>query len=84
VRHVHYVATLQVKRVEYDDGRNSSGQPSVAPGPKKVGDVASLTIRGADLEVLKGKVKDHLLVVDDDLNIPLDDVLKPQVRGNIR
>jgi hypothetical protein len=83
MKHIHYVATLQIKRVEYEDGRNLAGQLSSAPGPKKVGDVASLTIRGADLEVLKQKVKDHLVVVDDDLTIPLDDVSKPQARGNI-
>lgn len=72
---VHYVATLQIKRVEHEDTRESSGRYATVPGaPKRtVGDVASLVIRGADLDLLKQKLKDHLLIMEDDLSVPLDD-----------
>lgn len=76
MKNVHYIATLQIKRVEYDDGRNLAGQPSVSPGPRKVGDVVSLTIRSTELEGLKQQVKDHLIVIVDDLAIPLEDEKK--------
>lgn len=83
---VHYVATLLVKRVEVDDGKpqvpTTQGyqNPSVYP-TRKVGDVVTLTVRGSSLDDLKSQLKDHLLIVQDDLSIPLDDTSKGQTRG---
>jgi ferredoxin-NADP reductase len=74
MKNIHYVATLQIKRVEVEDGRNDKGYLSseIHPG-RKVGDVVNLTIRQGDLAVLKQNLNDHLLIIDDDTNIPLAD-----------
>lgn len=76
MKQIHYVATLIVKRVEVEDGKPtvaSTSYPATGSVPsRKVGDVITLTIRSAELEDLKGQLKDHLLVAKDDINVPLD------------
>jgi hypothetical protein len=83
MKQIHYVATLQVRRVEVEDAKNSQGSfhnTGLIPG-RKVGDVISLTLRASTVEDLKQKVKDHLLIIDDDTAIPLDDTSGGAKRG---
>lgn len=75
MKHIYYVATIVIKRVEIEDAKTVSGNynnPGVMQG-RKVGDIASIVVRASELEKLKQQVKDHLLIVDDDTAIPLDD-----------
>ena len=76
MKSIHYVANVVIKRVEVEDGRvdqKNYHQTSIPPARRKVGDVISLTVRGGELEDLKQQLKDHLLVVKDDIDVPLDE-----------
>lgn len=78
MKHIHYTATLVIKRVEWEDGRpevptRQGNLIAAGLATRKVGDVVNLVIRAADIENLKSKLKDHLIVIDDDKNMILEE-----------
>jgi hypothetical protein len=82
MKKIHYVASLVVKRVEVEDGRDPKGYTSVVgkPGERTVGDVTAVTIRAAEISNLRERLKDQVLLIEDDIDIPLGNS-QEQTRG---
>lgn len=80
MKQVHYIGFINIKRVEVEDGKNNQGNYARGEGNlgqqqgRKVGEVGVVTVRATTLETLRQKIKDHVLIIEDDLAIPLDDV----------
>jgi hypothetical protein len=72
MKKIHYIATLSIKRVEEYEGTGRGDDKSL----RKVGEVGAVTVRAQNMDNLRQKVKDHLLVLDDDQDIPLDEINK--------
>ena len=78
---VHYTATIRITRVTIEEYEGIGIGRVDDRSSRTVGEVGSVTVRALDMEKLRERVKDHLLIIDDDPEIPLDDVHKGQTRG---
>jgi hypothetical protein len=87
VKQIHYIGFISIKRVEVEDGKNDSGtyagvslQNLGTSQGRKVGEVGVVTVRATSMEKLREKIRDHVLIIEDDIAIPLDDIGKKVTR----